>query len=111
ASELSASREDVRQAAIFIQGLQPKPGSIYNTEMPQIARPDLTIEKAGDGFSVILHDDFLPTIRPSSQYQELAKGRDSEASKYVHDKYKQMMWLRKSIEQRQTTLIRVTQAL
>lgn len=112
AEELSVSREEVRDAAELIRGLQPKPGSVYHREPLHIMQPDLTIEKVEGRYRVILHDDFLPTIRPNRQYDALlTKTASHEASQYIREKYKQMTWLMKSIEQRRATLINVTEMI
>lgn len=112
AAELSVSVADVQDAVTLIQELQPKPGSVYNVEPPRFIRPDLTIRKTEDDYEVLLHDDFVPTIHLNRQYDAfLSKKTQNEASQYIHDKYKKMMWLVKSIEQRRLTLTRVTESI
>lgn len=112
AHELDVCVEDILEAVAVIQELQPKPGSVYNTEPPRFIRPDLSIQKSENGYRVILHDDFVPTIHVNHQYDAfLSKKTKSEASRYIHDKYKQTMWLINSIEQRRVTLRRVTKSI
>lgn len=112
AVELNVSIKDVQDTAAWIQTLQPKPGSLYNTEKTRFMTPDLTIEKTEDGYAVILQDDFLPTVHLNRQYDGFLSNKvKNEAVQYVQEKYKQMMWLVKSIEQRRRTLIRVTEMI
>lgn len=112
AESLSASADAVHNAAVLIKQLQPKPGANFTKETTEFIIPDLTIKKEQGKFVVIIHDQFLPKIQYNSQYKGfLSKSIQSDASDYVHQKYKQMNWLVKSIEQRQITLLRVTEAI
>ncbi|HET7578237.1 MAG TPA: RNA polymerase factor sigma-54, partial [Bacillales bacterium] len=112
ADEFSVSVGDVEEAAALIQTLNPKPGSVYDTGKTRFTEPDLTVIKEENRYVVVLHDDFLPTIRLSPHYNAFLSNKGkNEAAEYVQNKYKQMMWLVKSIEQRRMTLVNVTEMI
>lgn len=113
ASVLSVSIDEIHEAATWIQTtLRPRPGSIFDTEKPRFVVPDLTVKKTEGRYKIIIHDSFLPTIRVNREYDPyLAKKTGDEASLYVHEKYKQVTWLIKSIEQRRLTLLNVTEII
>ncbi|HEU5139065.1 MAG TPA: RNA polymerase factor sigma-54 [Bacillales bacterium] len=112
ASLLSVSMEEAKEAGSLIQRLNPKPGALYNTEKPSFMQPDLTVEKAEDHYKIVLHDDFLPVVRLNPFYRSYLSGTEkNEAGQYIREKYKQMMWLVKSIEQRRITLTRVMETI
>lgn len=112
AKEHSVSVADVCEAVALIQKLQPSPGAVYKTDAPTFIRPDVTIEQQKNDYVILLHDHFIPAIHYNHQYDSFfSKATPQETSRYVHNKYKQMMWLIKSIEQRRITLTRVVEAI
>jgi RNA polymerase sigma-54 factor len=112
ATRLSVPIQSVEEAGQLIRQLQPRPGAGYTKETPNFIIPDLTIKKEQGSYVVMIHDQYLPKVRLNRQYSGLlAQTPQNETSRYVHEKYKQMNWLVKSIEQRQLTLLRVTEAI
>ncbi|HET7578701.1 MAG TPA: RNA polymerase factor sigma-54 [Bacillales bacterium] len=114
AANLSASAEEVQEEAAWIQTLSPKPGSVleYDTEKPGFTEPDVTVKKAQGRYVIMLHDDFMPAIHVNREYDGFLAGKaENEAARYLHNKYKQLRWLVKSIEQRKQTLLKVTETM
>lgn len=112
AKNLAVSIEDVQSIADFIQTLQPKPGSSFIAELPTYISPDVTIEMNDDELIVSVNDTVLPKVSISRQYRDIIKKANDEASvKYVEQKHQQIVWLLKSIEQRQQTLLKVTESI
>ncbi|MCT8140213.1 RNA polymerase factor sigma-54 [Anaerobacillus sp. CMMVII] len=112
AKELSITLEEIQSVADLIQTLQPKPGSIYNVEPQTYISPDVFIELIDGKFFITMNDYLLPNVSISRHYEELLqKATDEQAQKYVQQKHQQILWLLKSIDQRQQTLLKVTEAI
>jgi len=100
-----------------ISGMEPKPGRVYDTEEDaQYVTPDIYIHKDGDDFVATLNEDGLPKLKVSEFYkQELAKkkeeGEEDEVKEYIQEKLQGAMWLIRSIHQRQSTIMKVTESI
>jgi RNA polymerase sigma-54 factor len=114
ADKLRVSIKAIQDAVLLICSLEPKPGRTFSTEEPRYITPDVYILKVDDRFVVVLNEDGLPRLRISSYYRGLlSKGRPSskETREYVEGKMRSALWLIRSIEQRQRTLFKVTEAI
>lgn len=112
ARTLSVSLEEVQSVADLIQTLQPKPGSIYNNEPLTYISPDVFIDLIDGEFHIRINDHLLPNVTVSRQYNKLLqKATDETSQKYVQQKYQHILWLIKSLDQRQQTLLKVTEAI
>jgi RNA polymerase sigma-54 factor len=94
-----------------IQGLEPKPGRRFGGNDPRYIVPDVTIQKVGSDYVVLLNEEGIPRLRVNSLYRSLLRRSGDEAKQYVEQKIRSAVWLIKSVEQRQRTLRRVTQSL
>jgi RNA polymerase sigma-54 factor len=114
AERLKVSIKVIQDALLLICSLEPKPGRTFTTEEPRYITPDVYILKVDDRFVVVLNEDGLPRLRISSYYRGLlGKGRSSskETREYVEGKMRSALWLIRSIEQRQRTLFKVSEAI
>lgn len=116
AKKLKVSLEDVLQAVAIISNMDPKPGSSYTDERVQSIVPDVYVIKVGKEYRVILNDDGLPRLRISNFYREIMAGLDGSkegevGKKYIKEKVKSAMWLIKSIQQRQKTILKVAESI
>lgn len=112
AKALTITLEDVQRVADFIQRLQPRPGAIYNHEPSTYISPDVFIDIVDQKVMISMNDHLLPTVTVSRDYRELLdKATDETSLKYVQQKYQQILWLVKSLDQRQQTLLKVTEAI
>ena len=115
ARKLKVSIDDVKQAALVILKLNPKPGLLYNEERAQYIIPDVFVFKVGDTYRIILNDDGLPKLKISNFYKKIMggiKNNGEEKSKaYIKDKLQSATWLIKSIQQRQKTIYRVSESI
>lgn len=114
AEKIKAPVKAIQDAVLLICSLEPKPGRTFSTEEPRYITPDVYILKVDERFVVVLNEDGLPRLRISSYYRSLLnKGRPSskETREYVEGKMRSALWLIRSIEQRQRTLYKVTEAI
>lgn len=108
------SKERIKDAALVIHNFNPKPGRLISSEETQYVVPDIYVVKMGDEFVVQVNDDGVPRLRISKLYEEILKkggGADPKAREYVEDKLRSARWLIKSIQNRQSTIIKVSKAL
>ncbi len=102
--------EEIYEAAKVIMNLDPRPGREYTTEEPHYITPDVYIHKVGDKFFVVPNDDGLPKLKISSFYRNALSGT-SNAKEYIQDKLRSAQWLIRSIQQRQRTIVKVTESI
>ena len=75
-------------------------------------QPDVHIIKLGDDYIVVVNDDGMPRLKVSQYYEKtLSKQTSGEAKEFVKDKLRAASWLIKSINQRQTTIRKVTESI
>src|SRR5262249_6543829 len=94
-----------------IQGLEPKPGRRFGGNDSRYVVPDVTIQKVGADYVVLLNEEGIPRLRVNALYRSLLRRSGDEAKQYVEQKIRSAVWLIKSVEQRQRTLRRVAQSL
>lgn len=108
------TRERILSAAKLIAKLNPKPGLKYHSDRTLYINPDVYVEKVGDEFHVVVNDDGLPKLHVSPYYSELLKSsgqNDAKASEYIRDKMSSARWFLRSIQQRERTIYKVTEAI
>ena len=110
ARDLKEPVEEIYEAAKAIMQLDPRPGREYTTEDPHYITPDVYIHKVGDKFFVVPNDDGLPKLKISSFYRQ-ALGGGAKAREYIQDKLRSAQWLIRSIQQRQRTIVKVTESI
>ncbi|MBI1824329.1 MAG: RNA polymerase factor sigma-54 [Nitrospirae bacterium] len=114
AKSLGVVLEEVLHCAKIIECLEPKPGRPFTVNVNQNVMPDVLVVKGNKDFVVILNDDSFPKLRISSYYKKLLreKGKDHEATKtYLDEKLRSALWLVRSIEQRNRTILRVAESI
>ncbi|MCC7007823.1 MAG: RNA polymerase factor sigma-54 [Acidobacteria bacterium] len=111
---LGMEPEEVKQHIEVIKRLDPKPGSRYSPTDSQYVIPDVYVIKTDDGYRAVLNEDGLPQLRISPVYRRLLdKGGEvsDETRAYVKDKFRAALWLLKSVDQRQKTILKVATSL
>lgn len=114
ARELGVSVNEVMAAAQLIASLEPKPAQSFEEEEVRTIVPDVSVEKMGNEYVVLLNDDGIPRLRVNPLYRRLASqegGQEGQAREYLQEKVRAAAWLIKSIHQRQRTLYRVSQSI
>jgi RNA polymerase sigma-54 factor len=114
AKALGCDFEEVKHHLEVIKRLDPKPGSRYTPADSQYVIPDVYIVKTDDGYRAVLNEDGLPQLRISPVYRRLLdKGGETtdETRAYVKDKFRAALWLLKSVDQRQKTIVKVATSI
>lgn len=113
ADKIGCTPQDVQAMADLIRTLNPRPGAAFSTVETRYVIPDVTVEKVGNDYVVLVNDVAAPRLKINSFYEKMLSQQKSqdEAKQFIHDKLNAAMWLAKSLEQRRLTLMRVTQAI
>lgn len=116
AKALQEPLEKVVIAQKIIHEFEPKPGSLYTEPDAQYISPDIYINKISDEFVIHMNDDGIPRLRVSNYYKSIIQGKsegekEKQTRDYVQDKLKAAMWLIRSIQNRQKTIYKVTEAI
>jgi RNA polymerase sigma-54 factor len=113
ARKLGAEPDDVQSAIEEIGKLDPAPGRRFAEDNNRVVVPDVTVEKDGDEWKIILNSDYIPRLRISSTYRDLiAKGSLSKGERdYLRERMRSGKFLIDSIEQRQRTIERITREI
>jgi RNA polymerase sigma-54 factor len=104
----------IQEAKEILKHLNPNPGSQFSVDNIPYVVPDIAVERAeGGDYEVRLLDDWTPSIYISRKYMEMYrdKRQDPKAREYLKRKIQAAQWLMESIEQRRSTLEKVTRAI
>jgi len=113
ARKLGAASDDVQAAIEEIGKLDPAPGRRFAEDQNRVVVPDVTVERDGGEWRIILNNDYIPRLRLSSTYRDLiAKGTLSKDERdYLRERMRSGKFLIDSIEQRQRTIERITREI
>ncbi|TWT88893.1 RNA polymerase sigma-54 factor [Pseudobythopirellula maris] len=115
AKKTGYSIDTINVALEELRHLKPKPGADFIDAVVPSVTPDVFVEKNDDGkYEVRLEDGTLPPLYVSPYYRKMlqrASGADTETREYIKRKVNSAQWLIESIEQRRSTLTRVSQAI
>jgi RNA polymerase sigma-54 factor len=113
ARKLGADADDVQSAIEEIGKLDPAPGRRFAEDNNRVVVPDVTVERDGEEWKIILNSDYIPRLRISSTYRDLiAKGTLSKDERdYLRERMRSGKFLIDSIEQRQRTIERITREI
>ncbi len=114
ARALGVGVEEVYNAAKIIERLEPKPGRPFADSQNLYIIPDIFVVKSEEGYIVLLNDDGLPKLRINPYYRRLLRSRNEIASgtrNYLEDRFRSAVWLVRSIEHRNRTILRVGESI
>jgi RNA polymerase sigma-54 factor len=114
AKALGVSAEEVFQAGKVIEHLEPKPGRPFAASDNVYITPDVFVVKIEGKYAVLLNDDGMPKLRINQYYRRLLKNKApgvDTTKTYLEDKLRSALWLIRSIEQRNRTIVRVAESI
>ncbi len=122
AKALGITLEQVYTNVAVIIGLDPIPGRQFGPEATQYIIPDVYVFKLGKNWHVSMNEDGLPRLKVSPFYKDMLKDKKAVVGKaigakadggkeYLDEKIKSAKWIIKSMEQRQRTILRVTEQI
>jgi RNA polymerase sigma-54 factor len=115
AKKLGVAKDRIKDAELIILGLNPKPGRLISPDETQYVVPDIYVHEVGGEWQIKLNDEGVPRLKISGLYKTMIEAQvsavNAEAKEYVQDKLRSAMWLIKSIQNRQKTIVKVTEAI
>ncbi|MGI6734373.1 MAG: RNA polymerase factor sigma-54 [Anaerovoracaceae bacterium] len=111
---LGISVKEVQAISDEIKSLEPKPGRQFGrADDNRYIVPDVTVEKVGDEYVIIVNDSTAPRLNISPYYQKMLMeaDKDSNISKFLSSRLNSALWLIRSIEQRRQTIYNVVKAV
>jgi len=104
--------QELREVVLLLQTLNPRPGSVIQTEAPSYIIPDVSVVKKNGRWIVELNPDSLPKLNINQQYAALSKNsRNSADSQFVKSHMQEAKWFIKSLESRNDTLLKVANCI
>ncbi len=111
AEKLNLPLEKILEYVEIIKNLNPKPGNNFSEGETFYISPDAYVFKYEDEFVIVLNDDGFSNIKINEYYVELLQKDEVKDKEYIEAKFKDALWLIKSIHQRQRTLYRVIESI
>ncbi|WP_079506859.1 RNA polymerase factor sigma-54 [Mesobacillus jeotgali] len=109
AKMLQVEMKDIQKVHDEIQKLNPRPGASFQREKPAYIVPDVVVRREGDELSVGVYDALIPKVSfNDGYYRELSRHKDQEVNKFLQEKQGDYQWIRRSLEQRKETLLKVS---
>ncbi len=108
------SMEEIQECLVELATLNPKPASQFAESFVPAVMPDVHVERDDEGkYKVTVEDRGTPTLHISRYYRERLQGgmASPEEREFIKRKINAAQWLIESIEQRKSTLTRVSQAI
>lgn len=112
-ADLTGQDEDhVREACTLVRSLDPRPGARYVTVDPSsYIIPDVIVRKVGDIWIATSNHDAIPRARLNTTYADLFRQTRYTDRALMSQALQEARWLMRSLEQRNTTIQRVAQAI
>ncbi len=111
AKEENVALEDIYSAIKLIQTLEPRPARPFFSDSPVYITPDVYVKKVEDEYLVYLNESGLPSLKINTEYQNYINKGNPNEKEYLQEKTRSALWLIKSIEQRQQTILKVTESI
>ncbi len=94
----------------IIKTLNPKPAEQFQQENIMIDQPDIIVSKTEKGWRIDLNRSTLPSVDLDEDYiAEINNYNfDEKGTNFADEKIGEARWLKKAVEQRNKTIIRVT---
>lgn len=107
------SQEEVRALVGVLRRLTPHPGAALGPTGNSPVEPDVEVRRLEHEWRVSLVDEGLPRLQLSSRYARMLQGRslDGESRAYLRERMRSALWFLRSVEQRQSTILKVAQAI
>ena len=106
-----ANEEGLAEAIALIQSLEPRPGSRYDNRRDEYLVPDVYVTRVEDEWRVTLNPENEPGLKLNSYYIDLLRKSGGKDADYLRGRLQEARWLMSSLELRNNTLLRVSQAI
>lgn len=96
----------------LLQSLTPYPGSRITVAETEYITPDVLVIKRAGKWVAILNPEITPRLSINNEYAKLIRRADNSADNtYLRTQLQEARWLIKSLESRNSTLLKVSQCI
>ena len=98
----------------FIKTLEPFPGRNFETQGKKIKYiiPDVFVKLINNQLTLFINDEQIPTLGVTEYFETLkAKTKDNSVKKFVDSSLQDAHWFIRSIQERNNSLLKVSQAI
>lgn len=108
--ELKITRKQLSHYISLLKTLNPKPCSHFGNAEPQFIIPDIIFSYENTNWTITINDNWNGSIGISKLYQQYYKNvANAETAEYIEKKIKRARFIMSCIEQRRSTLTRLSQ--
>jgi RNA polymerase sigma-54 factor len=113
AKKLNLNEEDTRQLCIFIKKLSPFPGRAFTSQANEVRYvvPDIRVSRDDNEFIINLNDEAFPVLGINPNFEKFSGSSDQAARDFARENIKQARLFINHLNQRNQTLIRVSNAV
>ncbi|MDR0784549.1 MAG: RNA polymerase factor sigma-54 [Treponema sp.] len=112
ARKLDCSVKDAESIFCYIKTLNPFPGQQFSIAETRFITPDAQVVRRDGEFRIILNNEEIPVLGLNPFFAKISKGKgDKKAKSFARANLREARWFIQSIQQRNQTLLRVTQAI
>lgn len=105
---LKVSPQQIEEAADFLQTLDPRPGAAFSPADEQsYLYPDVSVSMENGKLHISINEQYSPVMKLNNSYSSLLRDKNI-TSKFIDESYQKFNWLKKALEQRKETLLKIT---
>lgn len=109
---LACDENTLKGAQLLIRQQNPKPGSAFSTfSHDHFIQHDVVVKKIKGIWVASLNDGVIPKLRINQMYADILKRNRENSGQYLQSQMQEAKWMIKNIQQRFSTILRVSQAI
>jgi RNA polymerase sigma-54 factor len=109
---LHCSEETLRDVQQMITQLNPRPGADFShIGSDQYIQHEIVVKKVKGVWLATLNQEVMPKLRINQLYADILKRNRDNSSQYLMSQMQEAKWMIKNIQQRFSTILRVSQAV
>ncbi|MDX9950901.1 MAG: RNA polymerase factor sigma-54 [Methylophilaceae bacterium] len=109
---LHCDDETLRQAQHLITQLNPRPGNAFSSiSSDHFIQHEIIVRKVKGVWIASLNDEVVPKLRINQIYAGILKRNRDSSNQYLMSQMQEAKWMIKNIQQRFSTILRVSQAI
>jgi len=109
---LNCTEESLKAAQALIKLQNPRPGADFSQFSPDhFIQHEVVVKKVKGIWVATLNDGVMPKLRINQMYADILKRNRENSGQYLQSQMQEARWMIKNIQQRFSTILRVSQAI
>jgi len=110
--ELGCDEQTLKQVQLVITSLNPRPGADFShIGSEHYIQHEVVVKKVKGIWIASLNESVIPKLRINQLYAGILKRNRDSSSQYLQSQMQEAKWMIKNIQQRFSTILRVSQAI